>query len=108
MKFITEADLRAMYRKSPFTTYEPEPETRLTPGARQFLNDRNIRFQEEQPTPGKWGIVYAKASEKASGQSLAEGFTGTEERETPVSEESGKKPEKKQELSRRKNPCFAV
>lgn len=106
MKFITEADLRAMYRKSPFTTYEPEPETRLTPGARQFLNDRNIRFQEEQLTPGKWGIVYAKASEKASGQSLAEGFTGTEERETPVSEESGKKPEKKQELSQEKKSLF--
>lgn len=76
MKFITEADLRAMYRKAPFTTYEPEPDTRLTPGARQFLNDRNIRFKEEQPSPGKWGVVYAKAAEtsssKAVGQTAAE------------------------------------
>ena len=42
MKFITEDELRFLYRKEPFTTYEPEPGTRLTPGARQFLLDRGI------------------------------------------------------------------
>lgn len=42
MKFITEAELRDTYRIHPFTTYEVEPGTRLTPGARQFLSDRGI------------------------------------------------------------------
>ena len=40
MKFITEQDLRSRYRAEPFTSYTPEPGTRLTPGARQFLTDR--------------------------------------------------------------------
>lgn len=43
MKFITEEDLRAEYKSRPFTGYETEPGTRLTPGARQFLSDRGIR-----------------------------------------------------------------
>ena len=48
MKFITEDELRFLYRKEPFTTYEPEPGTRLTPGARQFLLDRGIDMYDEQ------------------------------------------------------------
>ena len=47
MKFITEDELRYLYRKEPFTTYEPEPGTRLTPGARQFLLDRGIDLYDE-------------------------------------------------------------
>lgn len=46
MKFITEEELRIRYRKEPFTRYLPEPEARLTPGARQFLNDKGIRILE--------------------------------------------------------------
>ena len=42
MKYITEADLRDLYRTTPFTTYETEPGTRLTPGARQFLGDLSL------------------------------------------------------------------
>ncbi|MCI7678754.1 MAG: cobalamin adenosyltransferase [Clostridiales bacterium] len=42
MKFITEDDLRDIYRKDPFTSYEIQPGARLTPGARQFLQDRQI------------------------------------------------------------------
>lgn len=42
MKFITEDDLRTIYRDTPFTSYEIEPGARLTPGARQFLQDRQI------------------------------------------------------------------
>lgn len=50
MKFITEDDLRDLYRKEPFTEYEVEPETRITPGARQFLADRQIiLFDAENP-----------------------------------------------------------
>lgn len=47
MKFITEDELRYLYRKEPFTTYEPEPGTRLTPGARQFLLDRGVDMYDE-------------------------------------------------------------
>lgn len=42
MKWITEEDLRAIYKDRPFTSYEIEPGARLTPGARQFLQDRQI------------------------------------------------------------------
>lgn len=42
MKFITEEDLRTIYKDKPFTSYEVETGTRLTPGARQFLQDRHI------------------------------------------------------------------
>jgi len=42
MKFITEEDLRTIYKDKPFTSYEIETGTRLTPGARQFLQDRHI------------------------------------------------------------------
>lgn len=46
MKFITEEDLRDLYRKEPFAAYALEPESRLTPGARQFLSDRGISMQD--------------------------------------------------------------
>lgn len=42
MKYITEEDLRDLYKKEPFTDYGLEPGARLTPGARQFLMDRGI------------------------------------------------------------------
>lgn len=42
MKFITEGELRDIYKKDPFTAYELMPETKLTPGARQFLTDLRI------------------------------------------------------------------
>ena len=42
MKFITEDDLRTIYRDKPFTSFDIEPDSRLTPGARQFLQDRQI------------------------------------------------------------------
>lgn len=44
MKFITEGELRDIYRKQPFTAYELTPETKLTPGARQFLTDFQINI----------------------------------------------------------------
>ena len=42
MKYITEEDLRDLYRKEPFTKYSLESGIRLTPGARQFLIDKGI------------------------------------------------------------------
>lgn len=44
MKFITEIDLRSLYKEKAFTTYKIEANTRLTPGARQFLLDRKIEI----------------------------------------------------------------
>ena len=55
MKYITEADLRDLYRASPFTMYEAEPGTRLTPGARQFLGDRGIRVLDEMVSAKRFG-----------------------------------------------------
>lgn len=49
MKFITEEDLRDIYKKEPFTTYEIEPGTRLTPGAKQFLADRGMNMFDDEP-----------------------------------------------------------
>ncbi len=46
MKFITEEDLRDLYKKEPFTNYEIEAGARLTPGARQFLMDKGINMFE--------------------------------------------------------------
>jgi len=42
MKFVTEEDLRDLYKKQPFTDYDLQEGERLTPGARQFLLDRGI------------------------------------------------------------------
>lgn len=46
MKYITEEDLRDLFKKEPFTDYSLEPGVRLTPGARQFLIDRGINMIE--------------------------------------------------------------
>lgn len=42
MKFITEDDLRRMYREAPFGEYSEPEGSRLTPGGRQFLLDRGV------------------------------------------------------------------
>lgn len=49
MKFITEDDLRDLYRKQPFMDYDLQPGERLTPGARQFLLDRGINLYDDDP-----------------------------------------------------------
>jgi len=56
MKFITEMDLRNLYRIEPFASYNIEPGTRFTPEARQFLTDKGIKTSEDQ-------IIAQKASE---------------------------------------------
>ncbi|RJG23530.1 cobalamin adenosyltransferase [Paenibacillus thiaminolyticus] len=61
MKFITEMELRNVYRIEPFTSYMVEHGSRLTPEARQFLTDRQITVsystqeqnqeQKQEPLP---------------------------------------------------------
>lgn len=42
MKFITEDDLRIIFRKEPFDSFDVLEGIRLTPGARQFLVDNKV------------------------------------------------------------------
>jgi ethanolamine utilization cobalamin adenosyltransferase len=44
MKFVTEDDLRELYKKEPFTNYKVKLGEKLTPGAHQFLSDRAINL----------------------------------------------------------------
>lgn len=44
MRYVTESELRDEYAACPFETYRLAPDTRLTPGARQFLVDFRITF----------------------------------------------------------------
>lgn len=53
MKFITEDDLRRMYREAPFDEYPYQEGSRLTPGGRQFLLDRGVKIGERQMDSGK-------------------------------------------------------
>ena len=57
MRFLTEEDLRLLYRNSPFAEYRIEPDTRLTPGGRQFLNDRGVRICGECEVAGRGGMA---------------------------------------------------
>jgi len=53
MKFITEMELRDRYKTEPFATYGLETDTKLTPGARQFLVDRRVTLTQERSSGGK-------------------------------------------------------
>lgn len=53
MKFITEMELRDLYKTEPFTTYILEQDTKITPGARQFLVDRRVSLVQGQGNDGK-------------------------------------------------------
>ena len=43
MKVITEAELRDIYKKSPFTSFDLPTGVKLTPAASQFLSERKIK-----------------------------------------------------------------
>lgn len=67
MKFITEDDLRYLYKHQSFTAYSVESGTKLTPGGRQFLADRGIPIAGEAAgRPGKTGSpgIWPPAPEK--------------------------------------------
>lgn len=57
MRFITEDELRTCYKKEPFTSYQLEDGTKLTPGARQFLQDRGILMFQGSKSSVKNGSV---------------------------------------------------
>lgn len=60
MKFITEEDLRNLFRKEPFTTYGIKAGERLTPGGRQFLLDRGISIADGKSVTKKPTIKVKK------------------------------------------------
>ena len=67
MKFITEDDLRDLFRKESFTEYEVEPGTKITPGARQFLADRQIiLYDAENPRKKKAAIQQERAAAQST------------------------------------------
>jgi ethanolamine utilization cobalamin adenosyltransferase len=69
MKFITEDDLRDIYKKDPFTSYEIQPGARLTPGARQFLQDRQINvFADGTPMHVGDGVIGGRGSGYGNGR----------------------------------------
>lgn len=89
MKFITEYDLRTQFNAQPFTDYKLDADCRLTPSARQFLSDRNVKLIGDdvemnfgQPTGDPEDTGYQAQPEAAAGpaqpaQNAAE--SGTEE-----------------------------
>lgn len=64
MKFITEEDLRDLYKIEPFTTYDLLKDTRLTPGARQFLLDRGIDLYSKDFPKEKANVVKNQLADK--------------------------------------------
>ncbi|MDR3541756.1 MAG: cobalamin adenosyltransferase [Desulfosporosinus sp.] len=58
MKFITEMELRDLYKTEPFATYVLEPDTKITPGARQFLVDRRVTLEQAQCSDGKKSNIH--------------------------------------------------
>lgn len=57
MKFITEMELRDLYKTEPFTNYVLEVDTKITPGARQFLADRRVTLGQAQCGEGKKATI---------------------------------------------------
>ncbi|MDO4280367.1 MAG: hypothetical protein Q4C56_01930 [Peptococcaceae bacterium] len=51
MKFITEDDLRTLFKQAPLECYQLKPGERLTPGARQFLIDRGVDMYAADARP---------------------------------------------------------
>ena len=64
MKFITEEDLRDLYKKQPFTDYDLKEGERLTPGARQFLVDRGVDMYDRNDP-----MAVLEAQKNGKGQS---------------------------------------
>jgi ethanolamine utilization cobalamin adenosyltransferase len=67
MKFITEMELRDLYKTGPFTTYVLEPNTKITPGARQFLVDRRVTLVQAQCSDDKKQITNESRLEQIKG-----------------------------------------
>ena len=74
MKFITEEDLRDLYKKQPFTDYDLKEGERLTPGARQFLVDRGVDMYDRNDP---MAVLEAQKKEKAKAEQAAKPETSS-------------------------------
>ena len=73
MIYITEQNLRDLYGKQPFKSFTLVKGERLTPGARQFLSDRQIVL--EDPTdikPSKTATIQIDGSEQYTAEEAKE------------------------------------
>ncbi|HEM6017583.1 TPA: hypothetical protein U2B43_001802 [Streptococcus suis] len=71
MKYITEDDLRLIYRDNPFETFTIQAQTRLTPGAKTFLTDRRIAIIDERNNKHKQTATFTKCKQEESMVSLS-------------------------------------
>lgn len=81
MRFITENELRDLYRQEPFTSFTLQTDERLTPGARQYLLDKGINMYDDAASKAAHGAgvrVGAGTSQSASETSPAAGIAGYE------------------------------
>lgn len=63
MHYITESELRDAYAHRPYDSYELPGDAKLTPSARQFLNDFRIAFDGEEAYAGQdLSDAHAKAA----------------------------------------------
>ena len=72
MKFITEDDLRILFRREPFTFYDLPAGTRLTPGARQFLVDKKIPISDDPMMVKRNLVKPAEKKEEAPEKELCQ------------------------------------
>lgn len=82
MKFVTEDDLRILFKREPFTSYRIPSDTRLTPGGRQFLVDRKITISGD-PMEGKQKRPWLSGKRKEGPEN------GSLEKETAPAEKTG-------------------
>jgi ethanolamine utilization cobalamin adenosyltransferase len=71
MKFITEDDLRILFRREPFTSYDIPEGSRLTPGARQFLMDKKVSISDDQMAVKPKNDKLAEIKEETSKKEVA-------------------------------------
>ncbi|MDR2458231.1 MAG: hypothetical protein LBD41_07140 [Clostridiales Family XIII bacterium] len=72
MKFITESEIIEKYKKDKFDSFVQPENTRLTPGARQWLIDRNLIDQKNNPkeTPVTYENYFQKKENHAKNNDL--------------------------------------
>ena len=75
MRAITETELRDMYKKTEFTTFNLPAGARLTPAAAQFLSERRIQVLDG---PGKTGAKVSGQAVAADGRGKRESFSAAD------------------------------
>lgn len=95
MKFVTEDDLRILFKREPFTSYHIPPDTRLTPGGRQvsggpenhhkrrshgWKTEKPVAFRKKEEEPGNGSLQKEIEPGNGSFQKEPAEKTGSQER----------------------------